>query len=75
MCDNNLLNTLDVEGILEAEYPEVAVVNNECLNYCGTCKLRPYAMVNGKRIFAKTPEECLEKVKDRINLELAAYMY
>lgn len=74
ICDNSLINTIDVEQILESEYPEVSVVYNECLNYCGTCKYKPYAMVNGKRIFAKTAEECLEKIKDRINLELAAFI-
>lgn len=74
ICDSSLINTIDVEKILESEYPEVAVLKHECLNHCGTCRVRPYAIVNGKRIFAKTAEECLEKIKDRIDLELAAFI-
>jgi uncharacterized protein YuzB (UPF0349 family) len=37
------------------------------------CAKLPYAIVNGKRIFAKTTEECLEKIKVEIEAELAFY--
>lgn len=74
ICDNNVLDTSYVEQVLESEYPEVDVIDNECLNFCGMCKHTPYAMVNGKRIFAKTTEECLSKIRERIHLELAAFV-
>lgn len=73
ICDGSLINQIDVEAILENEYPEVAVMMNECLSSCGLCAVRPYAMVNGKKIFAEDPEACLEKIKHRIELELALY--
>ncbi|ALA53933.1 DUF1450 domain-containing protein [Shouchella clausii] len=73
ICDSNLIHTVDVEGLLESEYPEVAVITNSCLSFCGMCALRPYAIVNGKKIFGQTAEECLSKIKDRIELELALY--
>jgi uncharacterized protein YuzB (UPF0349 family) len=73
ICDSNWINELDIEAILEKEYPEVAVLRNDCLNFCGMCARSPYAMVNGKRIFAKTPEECLVKIREQIEKELAAF--
>jgi uncharacterized protein YuzB (UPF0349 family) len=73
VCDGNLINELDIEGIIESEYPEVAVLMNECLSFCGMCAVRPYALVNNTRVFAKTPEEALEKIRAKIEEELAIY--
>ncbi|MFB4210342.1 DUF1450 domain-containing protein [Shouchella sp. 1P09AA] len=73
VCDGNLMSRVDLEEMLEAEYPEVAVMENECLSFCGLCAVRPYAMVNGTRIYGKTAEECVAKIKHRIELELALY--
>jgi len=60
--------------MIESEYPEVAVIQNECLSFCGMCGKRPYAFVNGKRVFAKTPEQCLKLIKERIEVELEFYL-
>ncbi|MFC4023460.1 DUF1450 domain-containing protein [Oceanobacillus longus] len=73
VCDGNAITTLDIEGIIEAEFPEVAVLMNECLSFCGLCALRPYALVNNKRVSGKTPEECLGKIREQIKKELAVY--
>ncbi|KAB8129384.1 DUF1450 domain-containing protein [Gracilibacillus oryzae] len=73
ICDSNLMNTIDIEGIIESEYPEVAVLINDCLNFCGLCRLKPYAIVNGKRIHGKTPEEALAKIRQAIEEELAFF--
>ncbi|WP_083954005.1 DUF1450 domain-containing protein [Cytobacillus eiseniae] len=73
ICSSSLINLLDVEAIIENEYPEVAVIQNDCLSFCGMCARSPYAIVNGKRIFAKTSEECLELIRNHIELELALY--
>ncbi|WP_019156256.1 DUF1450 domain-containing protein [Robertmurraya massiliosenegalensis] len=73
ICDGSLINELPIEEILEEEYPEVAVLESSCLSFCGMCAKRPYAIVNGKRIFAKTAEECLELIKKQIEIELAIY--
>ncbi len=73
ICDGNLITKIELEQILEAEFPEVAVLENTCLSFCGMCAKLPYAIVNGKRIFAKTPEECLEKIRKQIEVELAIY--
>lgn len=73
ICDGNTIKTIDIEEILETEFPEVAVIMNECLNFCGLCAVRPYALVNNKRVFGKTPEECLDKIRIVIKEELAFY--
>lgn len=74
VCDGNAITSLDIEEILEKEFPEVAVIMSECLSFCGLCAIRPYALVNGKRVIGKTPEECLEKIRTAIKEELAIYM-
>lgn len=73
ICDGNTITTVDVEEILESEFPEVAVIMNQCLNFCGLCAVRPFALVNNRRIFGKTPEECLDKIREVIKEELALY--
>lgn len=73
VCDANTLNNLDVEAILESEFPEVAVIINQCLSFCGLCRAVPFAIVNNKRIFGKTPEACLDKIRVQIEEELAIY--
>lgn len=73
ICDSNLMNTFDIENIIESEYPEVAVLINDCLSFCGLCRLKPYALVNNRRIHGKTPEETLEKIKKGIEEELAFF--
>lgn len=73
ICDGNAMMKLDVEQIIESKYPEVAVLINDCLTYCGLCRVRPFALVNGKRIFGKTPEECLSKIHEAIEKELAMF--
>lgn len=73
VCDGNLINEMDIESIIESEYPEVAVLISECLSFCGMCALRPYALVNNQRVFGKTPEEALKKIRAKIEEELAIY--
>ncbi|MDQ0088355.1 uncharacterized protein YuzB (UPF0349 family) [Paenibacillus anaericanus] len=72
VCDSNLMSALELED-LEEEYPEVAVLRTECLSLCGLCKIRPYALVNAKRVFATTSEECIKLIKQRIEEELLAF--
>ncbi|HLS35060.1 MAG TPA: DUF1450 domain-containing protein [Bacillota bacterium] len=73
VCDANAITSLDIENILENEFPEVAVVISECLTLCGLCRVRPFALVNNKRIIGETPEDCLEKIRQAIQMELAFF--
>ena len=72
ICDRNTIALKDLEE-LETLYPEVAVMRTDCLNMCNLCRARPYALVDGKRVFAKTPEECLEQVEQLIKEELKEF--
>ncbi len=72
VCDSNLMSALELE-MLEEEYPEIAVLRLDCLNLCGLCKIRPYAMVNGHKVFAKTTEECIALIRQTIEDELKAF--
>jgi len=73
VCTANALASIDIEGIIEGEFPEVAVIMNSCLSFCGLCANSPFAHVNGKLIHGKTPEICLEKIREQIKKELAVY--
>lgn len=73
VCSVNAITSLNIEEIIEEEFPEVAVIINSCLNFCGLCANSPYAHVNGKLIHGKTPEQCLEKIREQIKKELAIY--
>jgi len=73
VCDANTLTTLNVEEIIESKFPEVAVIINQCLSFCGLCRSVPFAIVNNERVFGKTPEECLDKISVQIEKELATY--
>ncbi|MEQ6390721.1 DUF1450 domain-containing protein [Bacillaceae bacterium S4-13-58] len=43
------------------------------MSLCGLCAIRSYALVNGKRISAKKVGECVEKIKEKIEEELAIH--
>ncbi|MGM0523399.1 MAG: DUF1450 domain-containing protein [Bacillota bacterium] len=73
ICESNLLSTIETEGLLEDEYPEVSVITSSCLSFCGLCRLRPFAMVNGKRIKGKDVDDALKNIRAAIEEELAFY--
>ncbi len=73
VCSANAITSINIEGIIETEFPEVAVLVNQCLSYCGLCAASPYAHVNGKLIHGKTVEECLDNIKIAIKKELAIF--
>ena len=73
ICESNLLSTIETEGLLEDEYPEVSVITSSCLSFCGLCRLRPFAMVNGKRIKGKDVDDALTNIRAAIEEELAFY--
>ena len=73
VCDANILNELDIEAIIEKEFPEVAVIINQCLSLCGLCRAVPFAIVNNKNVHGRTPEVCLENIRIAIREELGQY--
>lgn len=73
VCDANSITTLNIEETIEYEFPEVSVVTSECLLHCSLCRGRPYALVNGNIIYGRTGEECLDRIREAITKELAAF--
>lgn len=73
VCQSNIMATLNIEEILENEFPEVAVLMNDCLSYCGLCARTCFAQVNGKLVYGKSPEQCLNNIRQAIKKELAIY--
>lgn len=73
VCDANTLNELDIEAIIEEEFPQAAVIINQCLSLCGLCRAVPFAIVNNRHVHGKTPEQCLDKIRLVIKEELAMY--
>lgn len=72
VCDSNRLNT-DAVDELEARFPEVAVLHSDCLSNCALCKVRAYALVNGRMVYATTVDECLQSIEREIQAELEKY--
>ncbi len=69
VCDRNAIMKADLES-LEQKYPEAAVLETNCINMCNLCRARPFALVNGKRVYAKTKEQCMEEIEKLIQSEL-----
>ena len=73
VCDANTITTLNIEEMIESEFPEVSVVKSECLLHCSLCRGRPYAHVNGNIIYGRTAEECLDRIRNAITKELDVF--
>lgn len=72
VCANNGINSAALEEF-EAEMPDIAVLRMECLSLCGLCARQPYALVNGKRVTARSLNECVNRVKEKVAAELDEY--
>ncbi|MCQ6275245.1 DUF1450 domain-containing protein [Bacillus sp. V3B] len=61
-CVINLENgAREAREILEKD-PNLNVVGYGCIRYCGTCDRSPYALVDGKVVTGKTPEQLVENI-------------
>lgn len=72
VCDNNQLNTEAIDR-LETRFPAVAVLRSDCLSNCALCRVRAYALVNGRMIYGKTVDECLDSIEREIKVEFEKY--
>lgn len=73
VCSANPITSIDIEAMLEKEFPEVAVLMNDCLSSCGLCAVSPFARVNGRIIHGKTVDACLDNIRQAIKKELEIY--
>lgn len=56
-CASNIGHGTEALKLKLESNPEYDVIEYGCLNNCGECYLRPFAMVNGDILEADTPEE------------------
>ncbi|MET3292204.1 UNVERIFIED_CONTAM: uncharacterized protein YuzB (UPF0349 family) [Brevibacillus sp. OAP136] len=42
--------------------PDLTVVDDFCLLYCGQCLVQPFALVNKKNVIGDTPKELLDNI-------------
>ncbi|MFT8709205.1 MAG: DUF1450 domain-containing protein [Sporolactobacillus sp.] len=72
LCDYNQLTEDDLMEL--QDYAEVGIMHCDCLNICGMCSRRPFALVNGSRVFAETPAACAAKIKAKVIQELQQFI-
>jgi uncharacterized protein YuzB (UPF0349 family) len=66
-CINNLVSgSQEAKAILEKD-PDLDVVEYGCLRNCGLCSQTLYALVEGDRIMADTPEELVDKIYQHLD--------
>lgn len=73
VCERNILASKQLEE-LEDEYPEIAVQRTQCLSMCHLCRAVPYAMVNRKRVYAKTVDLCLHFIQEAAIKEITDFL-
>ncbi|WP_226580184.1 YuzB family protein [Halobacillus litoralis] len=66
-CINNLAEgSQKAKAELEKD-PDLDVVDYGCLRNCGLCSQSLYALVEGDRVIAETPEELVDKIYQHLD--------
>ncbi|MGR9048966.1 YuzB family protein [Halobacillus faecis] len=66
-CINNLISgSQEAKEKLEKD-PDLDVVEYGCLRNCGLCSQTLYAVVEGERVMADTPDELVDKIYEHLD--------
>lgn len=66
-CINNLISgSQEAKETLEKD-PDLDVVEYGCLRNCGLCSQMLYAVVEGDRVMADTPDELVDKIYEHLD--------
>ncbi|GEN54265.1 MULTISPECIES: YuzB family protein [Halobacillus] len=66
-CVNNLISgSQEAKERLEKD-PDLDVVEYGCLRNCGLCSQTLYAVVEGDRVMADTPDELVDKIYEHLD--------
>ncbi|MBN9655502.1 DUF1450 domain-containing protein [Halobacillus litoralis] len=66
-CINNLISgSQEAKERLEKD-PDLDVVEYGCLRNCGLCSQTLYAVVEGDRVMADTPDELVDKIYEHLD--------
>nr|WP_039812748.1 DUF1450 domain-containing protein [Jeotgalibacillus malaysiensis] len=66
-CPNNFKKKLNETKAAVKQLPDVQVIENKCLNYCGQCIVEPFAIVDGKAVFCNRPEELYPAIREKLS--------
>jgi len=48
----------------KTEWPDVEVIEYECLGNCEQCAVQPFVMVEGEVVAADSPESLIKEIKE-----------
>jgi uncharacterized protein YuzB (UPF0349 family) len=65
-CPNNSKNELQEVKIHLKKLPNINVIEDECLNYCGQCIVQPFSLINGKNITCDAVNELYPNIIEYI---------
>ncbi|MEH7117368.1 DUF1450 domain-containing protein [Neobacillus vireti] len=66
-CPCNFEDELEATKGKLRERPDLEVIEERCLLYCGQCLLEPFALVNGKNIVTDEPDQLYEKINQYVS--------
>lgn len=72
-CPNNFKKKLNETKTAVKQLSDVQVMENKCLNYCGQCIVEPFAIVNGKGVFCKKPDELYPAIQEKLSCSTALF--
>lgn len=61
-CPNNCGKGINRVKEKLRQLPDIEIVDDFCVLYCGQCLVQPFTLLNGKNIAADNAEELLEKI-------------
>lgn len=61
-CPNNCEKEIKQVKDKLGQLPDIEIVDDFCVLYCGQCLVQPFTLLNGKNIAADNAEELLEKI-------------
>lgn len=67
-CEYNVGKEKFIEAI-KSEYPECIITINKCIGACDRCSYTLIARIDGKLVKAKTCEDLLDIIGERMELE------
>ncbi|ERI09557.1 DUF1450 domain-containing protein [Aneurinibacillus aneurinilyticus] len=62
ICPNNCEKEINRVKEKLRQLPDIEIVDDFCVLYCGQCLVQPFTLLNGKNIAADNAEELLEKI-------------
>ncbi|MFC0561229.1 DUF1450 domain-containing protein [Halalkalibacter alkalisediminis] len=65
-CSNNFNNELQKVKSDLKNSPNIDVIEDECLNYCGQCFVQPFSLINGKNITCDAVNELYANIIEYI---------